>query len=108
MQISLNLHALAAGILGEYTRARDVLEFMRSSKHALRAINTLALGLSGQLRHALELPRLEIKEKACGRAVMDFLKEMGEVSVLCVSTENLRPAWGVEDDLKHLSVRYSD
>ncbi len=108
MEVALSLHALAAGILVEYTRARDVLDFMRSSKHALRTIHTLALGLPGLLRHALDLPRLTIEEKARGRAVLDVVKEAGEVSVLCTSNEKTRPSWGPQDDVTHLTIRYSD
>ncbi len=58
------------------------------------------MDLSGLLRHALDLPRLEIEAKARGRAVINVVKEVGEVSVLYA-------AWGDEDDVKHLSFRCS-
>ncbi len=70
MSVTLKLHELAAEILVEYTRASDVREFMRNSKHSLRVIHSAALGLSGVLRWEIGVPGILIEDKARGGAVM--------------------------------------
>jgi len=75
---TVSLHQLAVETLTDFTRLDHPLDFLRSSKQALRAVHCVAMAMSCILREALGLETLPIEELCRGnmRAMVD--SEEGE------------------------------
>ncbi len=101
------LHLLAAMLLYDFLRMNDVLELLRTSKHALRLVHTFALAFSGLLREALGEDELGIEKKARGGVIVDVSSDPLVASALFTTHNSVRPRLTTEERSFFLNVSHS-
>ena len=108
MKHVLVLHLLSVLILFDFLRVKDVQELMRITKHGLRMIHSIALALSGLLRHGIGLEELPVEHRSSRKVVADVSTDAQIVSALYSTGHDVRPEWSAEDEAKFFTIPHAE
>lgn len=101
----VSLHEVALHVIVEYTGCSSEEAVLGSSMNALRAVHTIALALSGALRHELEIVELAFEKYARGQAVLGRpTPPTNELLLMHVG----KSLWTEASKAKYFSMSYAD